>query len=321
MTSVITPCGLKLLALSFVPGIGARTLTRLAMHPFFETTPLEQQGLLLKAAHRCLTDEGLSTARQKAADNVALAEREGVQIVCLLDDDYPPLLRRTSDACPLLFVKGRLQRTNCAAVVGTRQPTPHGLEIARRLAAYFAQRGWSIVSGLALGIDAAAHTRTLEVQGHTVAVLAHGLQTVSPPRHRRLAEEILSAGGALVTEHAFGVEPYPPLFARRDRLQAGLAQGVAVIQTDLTGGSLYACRAAVEYGRPLAVPQPTLTDQAAKEPKILGNLTLLNGGREAEQLLKCSSLNESTIIRLGSKADYIQFETAMMQSLGAETSE
>ena len=311
MTAVITPCGLKLLTLSFLPGVGAVTLTRLSAHPFFEATPIEQQGLLSKTVHRCLSDAGLSSARQKAADNVAIAEREGARIVCILDDDYPPLLRHSSADCPLLFVKGRLQKTRCVAVVGTRQPTPHGLEITRRVTAHLAKRGWSIVSGLALGIDAAAHRRTLEVQGHTVAVLAHGLQTVAPPRHRQLAEDILNAGGAIVTEHAFGVEPFPPLFARRDRLQAGLAQGVAVIQTDLTGGSLFACRAAVEYGRPLAVPQPTLTDQAAQEPKILGNLALLGGGKGAEHLLNCSRSSEPTIIRLGSRDDYILFETAM----------
>ena len=102
-------------------------------------------------------------------------------------------------------------------------------------------------------------------------------------------------------------------------MQAGLAQGVAVIQTDLKGGSLYACRAAVEYGRPLAVPQPTVTDLAAREPKIMGNLTLLEGGQEAEDLLKCSGSGEPRIIRLTSKADYSLFETAMAESIEAIT--
>jgi DNA processing protein len=105
------------------------------------------------------------------------------------------------------------------------------------LTRYWAEKGWSIVSGLALGCDAIAHRTAVEVRAHTVAVLAHGLHTIAPAQHRKLPEDILEAGGALESEFPFGKAPLPAQFAKRDRTQAGLAQAVLPIQSDLTGGS------------------------------------------------------------------------------------
>ena len=116
-----------------------------------------------------------------------------------------------------------------------------------------------------------------------MAVLAHGLQTIAPSKHRKLAEDILNAGGALVSQYPIGRDAIPQQFVQRDKTQAGLAQGVVMVQSDLQGGSLHASRASIEYGRWLAVPYPTEQDRGRDEPKIQANL-MLSDGSDAERL-------------------------------------
>jgi DNA processing protein len=201
-------------------------------------------------------------------------------------------------------------------VIGTREPTEHGKTIAERVTGYFVSEGWSVVSGLALGCDAIAHQAALDARGHTVAVLAHGLHTIAPSRHKKLAERILDTGGALVTEYSFGQEPLPQQFVKRDRIQAGLVQGVVMIQSDVVGGSLFASRAALDYQRWLAVPYPTPQDISKEEPKIQGNLLLVNWSPEEKtDVLKCQPSDLRRLIILRSKSDYAQ----MVQLPGATT--
>ncbi|MCK6844201.1 DNA-processing protein DprA [Klebsiella pneumoniae] len=191
------------------------------------------------------------------------------------------------------------------AIIGTREPTAHGVQIAQRISRFFAERGSSIVSGLALGCDAIAHETALRCGGHTVAVLAHGLQMISPSKHKDLAERILESGGALVSEYPFGQSVQAQQFVKRDKTQAGLADGVVMIQSDLKGGSLHASRAALEYGRWLAVPYPTDRDRANDEPKIQANLLIADGAPGPKTaLLRCRESALSHIVVLRSKEDY-----------------
>jgi DNA processing protein len=198
-------------------------------------------------------------------------------------------------------------------VIGTREPTRHGEIIAERVTSYYAAQRWSIVSGLALGVDALAHRATLSAGGHTVAVLAHGLDTVAPKNHTALAQEILAKDGALVTEYPYGTRPYGPQFVKRDRIQAGLAAAVVLIQTDLRGGSLHASRAALEYGRVLAYPVPTEADIAREEPKIQGVLLIDRGEpSEVAAFLKCKAPALSRVRPLRSRDDYGVLEAELL---------
>jgi DNA protecting protein DprA len=209
-------------------------------------------------------------------------------------------------------VKGNLapQPEKSVAVIGTREPTAHGELIARRIAKFFAEQGWSIVSGLAIGCDALAHKAALEHGAHTVAVLAHGLQTIAPSRHKGLAQEILDSGGALITEYRYGQGIQKQQYVKRDRIQAGIAQGVVMVQSDLVGGSLHASRASVEYGRWLAVPIATDRDREYGEPKVQANLLLANGDdRERSSLLRCSTQDLRRVFILRSRDDYVQLLT------------
>lgn len=286
-----TPATRTLLAAAMLDGIGPAALRELSAIPDFGQHTIDELAGRMPKLARALRrgDRAWSDALERAEAQFAEADAHGARILSRVDPEYPALLARSEDDPVLLYVKGSLapRPEHSVAIIGTREPTDHGKLIAERIATFFVDRGWSVVSGLALGCDAAAHRAVLVAKGHTVAVLAHGLQTVAPTQHRALAEEILAGGGALVTEYPFGELPRPYNFARRDLTQAGLARGVVMIQSDREGGSLNAARAAVRYGRWLAVPYPTAKDREAREAKIQANLVLADGTpAEKLELLK-----------------------------------
>jgi DNA processing protein len=134
-------------------------------------------------------------------------------------------------------------------MVGSRNPTPAGCDIATRFACRFSKIGLTVTSGLAIGIDAAAHKGALLGKGGTIAVLGHGLDRIYPPLHQRLAEEILNAGGTLVSEFSIGVPPLPFHFPRRNRVISGLTLGTLVVEAALKSGSLITAKLALDQGR------------------------------------------------------------------------
>ena len=306
--SDISPATGKLLALSMLRGIGPATLRKMAAMPNFETATPELLSHQFPSNSTVLRDhQAWSLALDEAEKQLEEAERHGARILSALDPDYPTLLSATKDDPFLLFVRGILapSPTKSVAVIGTREPTAHGAIIGQRIAQYLVEQGWSVVSGLAKGCDAIAHQAALDHGGHTVAVLAHGLHTVAPKTNQRLAEDILNKGGALVSEYKFDVEPRPEFFVKRDRIQAGMAQGVVMIQSDHRGGSLHASRAALDYSRWLAVPYPTDQDRQKGEPKIQANLTIAEGSeQERMELLRTSANVLNRIIILRSREDY-----------------
>jgi DNA processing protein len=182
------------------------------------------------------------------------------------DPHYPPALLQTADPPLLLYLQGDpavLQRP-ALAVVGSRNATPQGLANARAFAQALAAQGWCIVSGLALGIDAAAHEGALEAAGGsgTLAVVGTGLDRVFPARHRALAHRI-AAAGALLSEYAPGSPPLREHFPERNRLIAGLSQGTLVVEAALASGSLITARLASEAGREVfAIPGSIHSPQA-----------------------------------------------------------
>jgi len=305
--SSISPSTAKLLALSMLKGVGPASL-RLALNVAnFANAPIDaiakQVPRMASATHASLWTDALERAERQ----VEYAEISSARIISVLDPDYPPLLKATKDDPVILYVRGALadRPEQSAAVVGTREPTKHGVKIAERVTQFLVENGWSVVSGLALGLDAVAHEATLKAGGHTVAVMAHGLHTVAPSKHKGLAQEILDKGGALVSEYGFGVDPRPEFFVKRDRIQAGLAQGVVMVQSDLKGGSLHASRAALDYGRWLAVPEPTKLDADNGEPKVRANALIVSDRRDAiAELLACSETSLRKVVVLRGKEDY-----------------
>jgi len=179
------------------------------------------------------------------------------RIVTLGDPDYPQAMLQTADPPLLLYLIGRaeLLHTPGIAIVGSRNPTAQGKDNARAFAADLSRAGFTIVSGLALGIDGAAHEGGLQGPGSTIAVVGTGLDQVYPRRHQALARRIVSEGGLFVSEYSLGMPPLPPNFPLRNRIIAGLTQGTLVVEAALQSGSLITARMASEAGREVfAIP-------------------------------------------------------------------
>ncbi len=193
---------------------------------------------------------------QLAATLQWLAAGDLRAVVTLGDPLYPALLLETADPPLLLYLQGRaeLLAAPAVAIVGSRNPTPQGLNNARSFGRHLSEAGWCVVSGLALGIDGAAHEGALEGQSSTIAVVGTGLDRVYPKRHLGLAHRI-AAQGLMLSEYALGTPPLAPLFPQRNRLIAGLSRGTLVVEAALQSGSLITARLAAECGRDVfAIP-------------------------------------------------------------------
>lgn len=183
-------------------------------------------------------------------------EHEGVSIITLEDPQYPANLKPLADAPPVLYVRGTLLESDASAVaiVGTRTPTPHGTITAGRFAADLASEGITVVSGLARGIDTAAHEGALAGGGRTIGILGSGIDMIYPKENMALAEQ-MAASGAVISEFCPGTEPLPGNFPARNRVISGLSLGVLVVEAASDSGSLITAGHAAEQGREVfAVP-------------------------------------------------------------------
>jgi DNA processing protein len=203
---------------------------------------------------RCSPDD-ISKWMEEAGSNIEEWAKDGIGLITPNSQDYPDSLKAINQAPFFLYYKGEitpLGRKN-AAIVGTRKPSDEGGRQARNIGRKLASIGIGVVSGLALGCDTAGHEGALDGGGYTCAVLAHGLDMVSPASNRDLASRILDSGGSLVSEHAPGTKPLGRYFAMRNRIQSGLSNHVIVIETSMTGGTMHTARFASEQGKSIGV--------------------------------------------------------------------
>jgi DNA processing protein len=270
----------NLLALLSMEGIGPRTANRLA-EEFKSLSRLRRVAMRDAAARRAgtvmqtlgglglparardslLDGKAWERAEARAEDILLCAERHGVEVLAATDERFPEWLRDAQDRPPVVFLKGTLQPgRRQVACIGTRRPTRDAIEACKWLTRALGERGWSIVSGLALGIDAEAHRAAIERGAHTVAVLAGGLDSVEPRGNEALARKILETGGALVSEQPIGVRASAGRLVQRDRIQAGMSAGVLVVQTGIRGGSMHAARFALAQGRLLFATEPRVPE-------------------------------------------------------------
>ena len=202
--------------------------------------------------------------------------------VALGDAAYPANLREIASPPARLYVRGALREddTLAIAIVGSRDATPYGLAVAERLAADLAARGVTVVSGLARGIDSAAHRGALRVGGRTIAVLGSGVDVIYPPENGRLAREI-EASGAIVSQFAPGARPLAGYFPARNRVIAGLSLGVVVVEAAEKSGSLITAGLAGELGREvMAVPGPLTSPQSVGAHRLIQDGAALIQGWE-----------------------------------------
>jgi len=207
-----------------------------------------------KVDHRALSS--------KAGAALARAKNAGITPVTWSDPRYPAALSAIADPPPVLWVRGNVDALSglSVAIVGSRASSPYGLTVAERLAADLAARGVVIVSGLARGVDSAAHRGALTAPGVTVAVLGSGADVVYPAEHRSLARDIEGQGGAIVSELVPGTPPQPQFFPLRNRIISGLSRAVLIVEAGEKSGSLITARCALDQGRDvLAVPGNVLS--------------------------------------------------------------
>ena len=194
----------------------------------------------------------------------------GASLVTIVDDDYPTLLRSLADYPLLLYVRGRLYNPDekCLAVVGTRRATKMGRDSAARLARRLAESEITIVSGLAQGIDAAAHRGALAADGRTIAVVATGIDRVYPREHASLAEDIIEKG-AVISEMPLGAAPLAKNFPQRNRIISGMSLGVLVAEAPIRSGALNTVSHALEQGRDVFAAPHNIFNKAGAGCNIL----------------------------------------------------
>lgn len=207
-------------------------------------------------------------------EKLEMLRKEHVEIVTYFDKEYPILLKETADPPWVLYIKGDagLLQNPSIAMVGTRVPTGYGKKVSEIFASQLCKAGFTIVSGLARGIDSVCHDAAIEAAGPTIAVLGGGLSHIYPAENHALARRIADSG-LLVSEYPIHQRPRPGLFPERNRIIAGLSLGTLVVEADLRSGSLITADAALEAGRDVfAVPGPITS------PKSLGTLNLIKQG-------------------------------------------
>ena len=261
------------LRLTLIPGIGGETQRKLLTafglpESIFSASYGSLHSVIGEKAVRLL----LETDNQPAiATALEWAKGENQHIVTLADPEYPRALLEISDPPSLLYVRGRIELLNrpILSIVGSRNPTPQGILNAERFSAALAESGLVIASGLALGIDAAAHRGALDSGGDTIAFIGTGIDRIYPARNKELAHEI-GMRGAIVSEFPIGTPVIASNFPRRNRLISGIARGVLVVEAALESGSLITARLAAEQGREVfAIPGSIHSPQARGCHKLI----------------------------------------------------
>ncbi|MCS6881081.1 MAG: DNA-processing protein DprA [Oscillochloridaceae bacterium] len=310
------------LGFNLAPGLGPARLARLIAHCGSPERAWHADAFDLAAAGIDARTSAAFLATRERVDldrELERAARLGVTLLCIEDAAYPRLLREIPGAPPLLYIRGTLTPADewAIAVVGTRSPTPYGREAARHLAGDLARAGVTIVSGLALGVDAIAHAAALDAGGRTVAVLACGVDRPYPERHRDLAERII-AQGALVSDYPLGTAPAAANFPPRNRIISGLSRGTLVVEAGERSGALITVEFALEQGRDvLAVPGSIFSRQSAGCLQLIRDgAALVASADDALAALNLTAASAQSEARIELPADPV--EAALLAALSHE---
>lgn len=287
-----------------VPGIGPARLARL----------VELFGSVAAAWSASVADlrrAGVSADMAAAIDHVrstldisteiARMRQAGVRAIPLDDSEYPRLLSHAASAPPLLYARGAITAEDevAVAIVGTRRATPYGIDMATRLAHDLAAAGVTIVSGLAYGIDTAAHRAALKAGGRTIAVLGSGPDVIYPAQNRSLASRIIESG-AIVSEHPVGTKPDARNFPARNRIISGMSRGTIVVEAPTSSGAMLTASFAADQGRDVfAVPGPaTAASSGGCHALIRNGATLITSAEDVLEHLDLASARQHTQVRL-----------------------
>jgi DNA processing protein len=261
------------LAMKLVPGLGTRTSVKLldrfrSPQALFRASRTELEGAGLNGTVAQSIASGCTFEEAAAQQEKMLAC--GAVLVTIGDPRYPQALREIFDPPFLLFARGRVDLLNSLglAIVGTRRPTPYGLAVAERIAGDLAHAGLTIVSGMARGIDAAAHKGALAQAGDTVAVLGCGADVVYPQENKKLAADI-AARGLILSEFPMGTTAFPQNFPIRNRIVSGMSVGVLIVEGAQYSGSAITAKLAIDQGREVFAVPGNITSKLSWGPNLL----------------------------------------------------
>ena len=302
---------LELVALSQIEGIGPQKLKYLikVTQNCQSIWEIDQRTLEKIIGPKLIPDFLSAGQHFNAQEILGQIEQSKSEVIYIDDDTYPQALKEISDAPPILFVRGNIDLLNILpkklAVVGSRKYSSYGRAVVESLIPNLVQSGLVIVSGLALGIDALAHEATVDSNGQTIAVLGSSLDLIYPRENFYLAKKILDKGGLLVSEFPPGTPPLKQHFPRRNRIIAGISDGVLVIEAALKSGSLITAQLALDYNREvMAIPGEIFKDTSKGVNKLI---------KEGAQLVSSPEDILSTL-----KVDMMGKEKISLRALSAQ---
>lgn len=325
----------QLLTFLQLPRIGNKKVFAMGNYSVAESINLNSTKDLLDYINFCIDKKIITGIKEKfeiydleeaydtAQQIINKSNKLNISVVSFFDELFPSNLKSIVDEkgnnnSPLfLFVKGNTTNLSLPgiAIIGTREPTPEGEYAGFYFSKYFAEQGFNIVSGLAIGCDTTAHKGALEAKGITTVFLANGLDMpIYPKENVRLAEDILANGGLLISEYPIGTPLMANRLVERDRLQSGLANATLAIQTGIKGGTMHAVNATINNRKPLFMVQ--YKGDVLTHEKVQGNISLINRGianpLTSENLTEALSIIQSSV---DSKGKSVENQSAIQTSL------
>jgi DNA processing protein len=249
----------EIFALSLIKGVGNKTIQNM-MVKGIKPSMIQHLPLVIRGRNKMsIIDEienHFDSYLQQAEDYIEIYNKQGIEVITVIEHEYPALYRNIQNPPMILFARGNLRLLSSnknVAIVGSRDCTATGYKIAYKTAQHFSSIGYSIVSGLAIGIDTAAHNGAIESSGKTIAIIPD-VKKIYPKENTELANKIIEKDGLLIAENKPGSAITKGTFVLRDRLQSGLSLGVFVIESDVDSGTMQTVKYATEQQRPIFCP-------------------------------------------------------------------
>lgn len=318
MSRPLSPSTLNILTLLALPKVGQQTVKKVLQHRSLqEVSDLTSVGFLDPRLYQALSDaDVLQKAREEVSKLAEELKRSGTSAIGYDDPEYPATLKVTPDAPLVLYVRGDLPGDLLwLGVIGTRSPTPHGAVTTQRISRHFAEQGFGILAGLMPGCASLALLAASEANAYSMALLPAGLDQPFAPALKQLADQMLRQGGVLMSPFPPGTVLRSHQQALRDRMLAGIARGLLVVQSGTDGTSLHPMRAALRLGRPVAVPALSQKDLQEQHPVTQVNRLLFDKDPQASQVLDVPQTELEQVVLLHNKDEYQVFEEALQKSV------
>ena len=312
-----------IIALSQLKGIGPAFIKKtVSTNSFNSSNIFEELKEITNANNKLFDNDTLFQSIERAKEIIAKCNSEGITIINLLSDKYPLLLKEIKDPPPVVYCIGNLELLNnkTVCIIGTREPNENGQKISERIGAFYSNSNWNICNGLAEGIDNFSIRSKDQVYKNVIGVLAGGLNFKSTKtllkKTAKNAEKVIMCGGLLISETPPDIKEDTFTVVKSCRIQAGLSNGLILVQSTIDGGSRFTIKSFCETQRPIAVVNPFQTD--IELPSYNANKEIILNGKQG--LSKFTELKEdkiltTSIFTIKSKDDYTEFEKLMVEKL------